>query len=138
MSGSSQSQDTECPVCGKCVSIQGRNGVFGKAYVSKITSCCSKVNVIHYKCAESYSKVFNPGYVFDSSTYSSDTEVQMLCHDHMTTCFNCDKFHSKDNNVSVTVCKQCKMAWCYSLTKSGRRKQSCEETFIEKKSKTIL
>ena len=58
MSGSSLSQDTECPVCGKCVSIQGRNGVFGKSYVSKITSCCSKVKVIHYKCAELYSTVF--------------------------------------------------------------------------------
>ena len=103
MSGSSLSQDTECRVCGKCVSIQGRNGVFGKAYVSKITSCCSKVKVIHYKCAESCSSVFKPDYVFDSSTYSGDTQVQILCRDHITKCFNCDKFHCKDNNASVMV-----------------------------------
>ena len=73
MSVHSKKQDTVCPICGKCVTIQGRNGVFGKLYVSKITSCCSKVKVIHYKCAESYSSVFNPDYVFDSSTYSGDT-----------------------------------------------------------------
>ena len=119
-------------MCGKCVTIQGRNGVFGKSYVSKITSCCSKVKVIHYKCAESYSSVFNPDYVFDSSTYSGDTQVQILCHDHVTKCFNCDKFHCKDNNVSVMVCKQCKMAWCYGLNKCGRRKQTCEMIFMEK------
>ena len=84
MNGSSQTQDTECPVCGKCVTIQGRNGVFGKSYVSKITSCCSKVKVIHYKCAELYSAKFNPDYVFDSATYSGDTLVQILCHNHAT------------------------------------------------------
>jgi hypothetical protein len=67
MSALSQNQDTECPVCGKCVTFQGRNRVVGKSYVSKITSSCSKVKVIHYKCVESYSSVFNPDYVFDSS-----------------------------------------------------------------------
>ena len=78
--------------------------------------------VIHYKCAELYSGKFNPYYVFDSSTYSGDTQVQILCHNHVTKCFGCDKIHNGANNVNVIVCERCRMACCFGLNKSVRRK----------------
>ena len=63
--------------------------------------------------------------------HSSDTQVYIVCRASTTTYFNYDKNHLINNDISVTVCNMCKIAWIFGLNLRIKRRQTCINNVVK-------
>ena len=90
-------------------------------YLIKTISCCGKLEIIHYKYAEKFSKTIEYSYEMYTKTYVCDCSIPLLCMECIAHCFYCNKIHLLFSSVNVLVCDLCKRNWSFGVHTSNSR-----------------
>ena len=109
-------QDTNLLVYHTIVGGVTRQSRHSVALMTKTTSCCGKLNVLHFTCSVKFSNTMNNTYKVETSMYESEHNIKLLCMKYNVKCFFYqNKRHRYFVNVNIIVCETCETTWCHDL-----------------------